>query len=163
MPQETERPVEKLLRAFGKRRREAVGSNFELHPATRRMLQGEVAGQLGAQAAKARLSGRPVWRLWPKLAWGLGACALVVFGIWLLRPKATDSERETLLARNEVQERAAQRAAGGLPAAANNMTTPVVELRDQTSTAATNALLLALGENRPAPVLAPPEQRVVET
>jgi hypothetical protein len=38
-----ERPVEKLLRRFAKKRRDAAGSPREMHPATRRMLQGEVA------------------------------------------------------------------------------------------------------------------------
>ena len=40
---EPERKIEKLLRAYAKKRRAEASDAFKLHPATRRMLQGEVA------------------------------------------------------------------------------------------------------------------------
>src|SRR5580658_4027906 len=40
---ETERKIEKWLRAYAKRRRAQVDAEFKLHPATRRMLQNEIA------------------------------------------------------------------------------------------------------------------------
>ena len=40
---ETERKIEKLLRAYAKKRRADAGDPLKLHPATRRLLQGEVA------------------------------------------------------------------------------------------------------------------------
>lgn len=40
---EPERHIEKLLRAYAKKRRDQAGAAPELHPATRRLLQGEVA------------------------------------------------------------------------------------------------------------------------
>src|ERR1035441_8815835 len=40
---EPERKIEKLLRAYAKKRRADAGDAFKLHPATRRLLQGEVA------------------------------------------------------------------------------------------------------------------------
>lgn len=40
---EPERKIEKVLRGFAKRRRDEAGTPFELHPATRRLLQGEAA------------------------------------------------------------------------------------------------------------------------
>lgn len=40
-----ERPIGKLLRRFAKKRREDAGAPLEMHPATRRLLQGEVARQ----------------------------------------------------------------------------------------------------------------------
>ena len=42
---DNERPIEKLLRAFAKKRRDSAGAPVEMHPATRRLLQGEVARQ----------------------------------------------------------------------------------------------------------------------
>jgi hypothetical protein len=39
---EPERKIEKVLRALAKRRRDEAGDPFDLHPATRRLLQGEV-------------------------------------------------------------------------------------------------------------------------
>jgi hypothetical protein len=47
MNNEPERPVEKLLRAWAKKRQDQAGAPFELHPANRRMLQGEVARRFG--------------------------------------------------------------------------------------------------------------------
>src|SRR5207249_3027793 len=38
-----ERKIEKLLRAYAQKRRADAGEPFALHPATRRLLQGEVA------------------------------------------------------------------------------------------------------------------------
>jgi hypothetical protein len=40
---EPERKIEKLLRAYAKKRRADADASFKLHPATRRLLQGEVA------------------------------------------------------------------------------------------------------------------------
>jgi len=43
MANEPERPIETLLHAAAKKRRDEAGAPFELHPADRRVLQGEVA------------------------------------------------------------------------------------------------------------------------
>ena len=40
-----ERPIEKLLRRYAKKRSDDAGAPMEMHPATRRLLQGEVARQ----------------------------------------------------------------------------------------------------------------------
>jgi prepilin-type processing-associated H-X9-DG protein len=60
---EPERKIEKLLRAFAKKRRTDAGDSFQLHPATRRMLQGEVArravkSDAGEESFFLRLFGR---------------------------------------------------------------------------------------------------------
>ena len=65
-----ERTIEKLLRAFAKKRRDQASeaSGLELHPATRRMLQGEVRRRFGSPEQKPasalqkflRISFRPV-------------------------------------------------------------------------------------------------------
>lgn len=49
-----ERPIEKLLRAFAKKRRDQApdAPGLELHPATRRMLQGEVRRRFGSPEQK---------------------------------------------------------------------------------------------------------------
>ena len=43
MANEPERPIEKLLRDAAQKRRDEAGAPLELHSATRRLLQGEVA------------------------------------------------------------------------------------------------------------------------
>ena len=47
-----ERPIEKLLRRYAKKRRDEAGPARELHPATRRMLQSEVERQFPKPASK---------------------------------------------------------------------------------------------------------------
>lgn len=49
-----ERPIEKLLRRYAKKRRDEAGPARELHPATRRMLQSEVERQFPKPASKER-------------------------------------------------------------------------------------------------------------
>src|ERR1051325_7482386 len=49
-----ERPIEKLLRRYAKKRRDEAGAPPELHPATRRLLQGEVARQVPKARAEPR-------------------------------------------------------------------------------------------------------------
>ncbi len=51
MPSEPERNIEKTLKAYARRRRQQAGAPLELHPATRRMLQGEVV-RLGPGKAR---------------------------------------------------------------------------------------------------------------
>lgn len=76
-----EREIEKLLRAFARRRRQQAGEPPVLHPATRRLLQDEVARQYGRPAA-AGTRGGPVWlRFWPRLAWATATVSVVMVGL----------------------------------------------------------------------------------
>ena len=83
MPEEPINPSEERLRRHAQERR-AQGGEFALHPATRRMLQGEVARTLGAQAA-AKPRGFLAWLNSWNARLALGATAAVVVGgavIW---------------------------------------------------------------------------------
>ena len=74
---EPERDIEKLLRAYAKRRRAKAGDAFTLHPATRRLLQGEVARQTPPAPDEPES-----WSLWDVLRerWAaLLGFALVIF------------------------------------------------------------------------------------
>ena len=65
---EPERKIEQWLRTLAKQRRDQAGAGLELHPATRRLLQGEVRRQFGSPERKPvsfwqrfrRISFRPV-------------------------------------------------------------------------------------------------------
>lgn len=85
-----ERDIEKLLRAYAKQRGADAEPPLVLHPATRRLLQGEVARRYGAQARVTQP--RHAWwvRGWAKWAWG--AAALVVLAVVALQ---FSSHRET--------------------------------------------------------------------
>ena len=70
---EPERPIERKLREYGKSRCERTG-DLRLHPATRRMLHGEVARTWGtSRSNKTRFFG-----FWPKVAWSCGVLAVVL-------------------------------------------------------------------------------------
>jgi len=75
-----ERRIEKLLRAFAKKRKADAGAPLEMHPATRRLLQGEVA-----RRTKAKLpTEQSWWRFWfgtPRRAFAVCAVmSLIISG-----------------------------------------------------------------------------------
>ena len=101
MANEPERPIEKLLRDAARKRRDAAGAPFELHPATRRLLQGEVARRFAKPQREARSLALLVAHLWPRFAWGLSILAVLGVAVWLLLPAMRGNKPEALLARNQ--------------------------------------------------------------
>ena len=81
-----DRPIEKLLRRYATKRREAAGEPLELHPATRRLLQGEVSRQFpkaGAEGNSAVAGWFTVFRQrWVYAAAALGL--LLIAGVMLV-------------------------------------------------------------------------------
>ena len=106
MANEPELPIETLLRAAAKKRREEAGAPFELHPADRRLLQGEVTRKFARPQAETRSFAALVARLWPRLAWGVGILAILGLSVWVLLPLPRRAESEALLARNQPVSRA---------------------------------------------------------
>ena len=81
MPPEGPKHSEELLQRYAQERRKQ-GGDFALHPATRRLLQGEVARQHGAAGTSSRASGwLGAW--WARLA--LGAAAAVIVGVVMVQ------------------------------------------------------------------------------
>lgn len=78
MPEE--RDIEKQLRAAAAQRRKDAGGKFELHPATRRLLQGEAAHAHGQKNAAPRRA------FWPRFAWAVSMLTALAVGIWSLSP-----------------------------------------------------------------------------
>jgi hypothetical protein len=101
MSNEPERPIEKLLRAAAQKRRDEAGAPLELHPATRRLLQGEVARQLAKPERAARSFPQLLARLWPRFALGVALFAVLVVAARLLVPMPGKDKSEALLAKNE--------------------------------------------------------------
>ena len=95
-----ERHIEKRLRAFARRRRDQAGAGFGLHPATRRMLHGEVARQFRPTEGKRA----PWWRSWagfgPRVAFATGTLAgVVIIGLLLYPPTSEKLETPVTLVR----------------------------------------------------------------
>ena len=100
MANESERPIEKLLRAAAQKRRDDVGPPFELHPADRRLLQGEVARKFAQPRRQSRSFAQYVARLWPRLAGGVAILAVLCLAVWVLLPRPGDDRSEAFLAKN---------------------------------------------------------------
>jgi hypothetical protein len=99
-----ERPVEKLLRRYSKKRRENAGEPLQIHPATRRMLQGEVARRFPRRAASDEgeaTTFAQVLKLWRRqLPWALPVLIVLTVGVWVLVGPSKKSSPELSLAKS---------------------------------------------------------------
>jgi len=103
-----ERPIEKLLRGAAKDRSEQAGGAWELHPATRRLLHGEVVRCYPRKTAEA--GSRWSWnRLCPRLAWAGGLSAVLAVALWAAWPESSEGPR-LALERQPAREKVFQRA-----------------------------------------------------
>lgn len=94
MATDPERQIERLLRASAERRRQEAGDGFPLHPATRRLFQGEVARTYGS-ATRAAPRTSWLWRLaplTPRLAWVCSIAICLGLVIWAIVPKERQNE-----------------------------------------------------------------------
>jgi len=113
---EPERKIEKLLRAYAKKRRADAGDPLALHPATRRLLQGEVARRKPRPDADEQAS-VTLWELFRK-RWALlaGFAIIVFFGAALFMPALSSAKKKAqgITAMNNLKQigAAAQMAAG---------------------------------------------------
>jgi hypothetical protein len=94
MPNEPERPIEERLRAYAKKRRQDAGAPLELHSATRRLLQGEVARQFPRQERLPRSLLPQFKQYWPRLTSALAILALLALAAWLFLPGRTTGDRQ---------------------------------------------------------------------
>ena len=101
MANEPERPIEKLLRAAARKRSDDAGAPFELHPADRRLLQGEVARKFAKPQRESRSFVEALARLWPRFAGGLAILAVLGLAVWVLLPLPRNNKPEAFLARNQ--------------------------------------------------------------
>ena len=98
MANEPERPIEKLLRDAAKKRRDEAGAPLELHPATRRLLQGEAARKFAAAQRTNRSLFQGLGQLWPRFVWGVGMLAVLTVTVWLLVSMPGKHESHALFA-----------------------------------------------------------------
>jgi hypothetical protein len=111
-----ERPIEKLLRQAAQARRDQADAPQELHPATRRMLQGEVARKFASGKADIPVGARTPERrsffdwvgraspravLLPRLAWGAAVFVGLGLAASLMLPRKNAPQQEMLLAKND--------------------------------------------------------------
>src|SRR5262245_57727361 len=84
MPQEPQKKIEDLLKAYGKKRTEDRGAPFELHPATRKLLQAEVTRLRPKPASGSVPRFQSFLQFWPRM--GVAVSIVVVLGVivWML-------------------------------------------------------------------------------
>ena len=85
MSNEPEEPIEPALHAYAQQRRKAAGAPLELHPATRQLLQGEVARTLAKPTGEAPSRFQFLLTAWPRLAFGGAIFATLVFVMVLMQ------------------------------------------------------------------------------
>src|SRR5277367_1062159 len=102
---EPERKIEKLLRAYAKKRRADAGDPLKLHPATRRLLQGEVARRKSKPDDED--ASVTLWELF-RQRWALlaGFAVVVFLGAALFLPALSASKKkaQSVNAMNNLKE-----------------------------------------------------------
>src|SRR5947209_2046193 len=94
MPPDPEKPIEKLLRHWSRRRRDAAKDSWEIHPATRKLWQQAVAQRFGRKQEP-----KPGWFAglmqvgWVRPAGALCGVLLLTLAVWslFLRPSPKSS------------------------------------------------------------------------
>jgi len=107
MPNEPERDIEKRLRAYAEKRRQDAGEPLELHPATRRLLQGEVSRQRAKPAGGgATWLERVIAAHWLEAAVAACVVAALAIGVVMLRPPSSAARKEEELAYQQLSANA---------------------------------------------------------
>ncbi|HEX5219835.1 MAG TPA: hypothetical protein VFZ59_09730 [Verrucomicrobiae bacterium] len=101
-----ERPIEKLLRRYAKKRRDEVGVSPELHSATRRLLQGEVARQYPKGSSRTDKPSATGWFTLLIQRWSVALGVLVVLGIAavVLLPSFKSGNENEFLAQKKLSD-----------------------------------------------------------
>lgn len=130
MSQEPQREIEKQLREHAEKRRATAGDQLELHPATRQMLQGEVARTYGTTPPVAeKTAAKPWWSYWPVALFG--SCCVLLLAVMVNSRKEeaefakADSVNDRMLA---LAPTSVQPAASAVPAATPPAAAPTVAL-----------------------------------
>lgn len=129
MSSEPNRKIEDLLKRYAEQRKAASSADFEFHPATRNLLQGEVARTFGKTGTEKKKSS--LLLLWPRLAIAGAFTAMLVFTVMMLNKpqrelKVAQSPAE-IVAPVPVQSRVVEVSKPDLDASADKAALPTLE------------------------------------
>lgn len=148
---EPERKIEKLLRAFAKKRRADAGDSLKLHPATRRMLQDEVARRHAEAPEEDSVS---LWQFFrQQWAFLLSFALVIFFGAALFLPALSKAKNKakSVVAMSHLKEIgvAAQTVAaennGKLPATLDALTNELISAKALTDPVSGQRFVYAAG------------------
>ncbi len=152
MPDDPNQSVEQQLQAWVQKRRQEAGPSFELHPATRKLLQDEVARTFPkSPAVRAPQPGGWWTAFWPRLALagGISAVLVALVGIFLPGVAKTKSKGQQLaLVRNQGKNSIANSDRRDTPAQVVPEDKPAVET--QVSPLGDKVLTAPVAESTPA-------------
>src|SRR6185436_8628723 len=101
MPEPDNTKMEELLRAYAKKRQDDSGGPLDLHPATRRLLHGEVQRVFKKASAAPGMSWHHLLiQFWPRFAFAAVVMLAVGGTLWMLN-RQTANETALTLAKNE--------------------------------------------------------------
>jgi hypothetical protein len=117
--------MEDLLKAYAKKRQAEAGKAQELHPATRRLLQAEVARLRSTHRPRVENWFSSLLRFWPRVAFAGATLAVIGLVAWGLLGSGKERARTTYLAKREAVADHAQRALDEQPALQQRAERPV--------------------------------------
>ncbi len=162
MPDDPNRNVGEQLAAWARKRREEEGAPFELHPATRKMLQDEVARTFPKKSDERAAEPGGWWKFfWPRFSLVSGLCVALVAVVGILLPgpaKSRSKIQQIALVRQQEEALSAdsgRRDAPGqvVPGRSSQVEVPVDHLGDEAVKTPTPesqpAAVPSLAENKP--------------
>ena len=90
MPSEPDHKMDELLRTYARKRRDDAGTQPELHPATRRLLQAEAA-KLAPRPSTRRSPWLWIVASWPRVAISTGVFSILALVLWNTLPHRDNS------------------------------------------------------------------------
>src|SRR5687768_9917112 len=90
MAEEPNKRMDELLKAYAEKRRQDAGAPLELHPATRRLLQGEVARVYAKGSSGSWL--HRVLLYWPRMAFATACVVVTLMLVLFTLPRQTVTE-----------------------------------------------------------------------
>src|SRR4051812_44015584 len=84
--------IEELVKGYAAKRREQAGGSFEMHPATRKMLQGEIARERPPAPPRETSLIGSLLRLWPRLVFASAMVAVLSLVLWNVTQHPNPSE-----------------------------------------------------------------------
>ncbi len=89
---EPDNKMEELLKTYAKKRQDEAGAPFELHPATRKLLQSEVARLRPPATVPASWLGLMI-RFWPRLGFAASILAVFLGVVWMVNQGGDQTRR----------------------------------------------------------------------
>src|SRR5262245_2301881 len=161
MPYDPNKRIERQLQTWAQKRRREAGPPSQLHAATRKLLQDEVARTYVRRRDTPEKKSLPLAVFWPRLVWALPALAVCVVAAALLLPSLTKSKSKAQAAFNLAkQEKSTPAEVDDKPAPATGKPGEFIPLRDEF--AKTPEVSSRLAPTAPAPQVEPPTAEGLE-